>query len=70
MTENVRGEIATNSDRFRTEQTVDIQTGRVVSIELVDNHGKIPTISFTDPSELYEYWCAIEEELKNKGDNE
>ena len=68
MTENVRKEIAT-SDRFRTEQTVDMQTGRVVSIELVDNHGKIPTISFTDPSELYDYWCAIEDEFKINGDD-
>lgn len=64
MTENVRKEIVNNSDRFRTEQTVDIRTGRVVSIELVDDYGKIPIISFTDQSELYEYWCAIEDELK------
>ena len=67
---NVRKEIAINSDRFTTEHTVDIRTGKVLSIELVDTLGKLPPLSFYDSSELYDYWCAIEEELKNKGDNE
>ncbi len=49
--------------RFSIEREVDMLTGRVVEVHLVDNLGNLPRLAFFDPSDLYEYEKALTEEL-------